>query len=117
MQQLLEITCITLCTVIDKNLIDTEMHTTRQEVVLQDCLAQEVVALFGTIASETLGGAHLVGSLMHSLDDSWCERACDITYTEADDIGLGVHYLEGVHLLCDISEQVVLLKVQEVDVY
>ena len=93
------------------------MDASRQEVVLQDGLAQETVALLRTISTESLSSCHLVDSPMHGLDNSWAERLCDITDAETDDIGFGMHYLEGVHLLGYVGKQVVVLEVQEVDVY
>ena len=46
------------------------MNATRQKIVFQNGLAQEIVALLRTLTTETLSGAHLVGSLMHSLYNS-----------------------------------------------
>ena len=55
------------------------MDATRQEVVLQDGVAQEVVALLGAVAPESLSGGHLVGSLVDGLDDGRCQWLGDIT--------------------------------------
>lgn len=70
-----------------------------------------------TIASEAVGSGHLVNSLVHGLDDSGTKGLSDIAYSEADDIGLGMHHTKGIHLLGDVGEQVVVLEVQEMDIY
>ena len=54
--EFLNVTCITLGTVVDENLIYVEMNTAGQEIVLQDGLPQESVTLFGTVAVESFGG-------------------------------------------------------------
>ena len=68
-QQFLEVTRVGLRTVVDENLVDVEVDAARQEVVLQNGLTQEVVALLRAIASESLGCSHLVGCLVHRLDN------------------------------------------------
>ena len=73
--------------------------------------------MFGTVASEAVGCGHLVDRLVHSLYDGRAERLGDIAYTERDDIGLGVHHLEDIDLLGDVGKEVVVLQVEEVDVY
>ena len=117
MEQFLEVAGVALGTVVDEDFVDAEADATRLEVVLQNGLAQEVIALLGAVASEAVGGGHLVDGLVHGLDDGGAERLGDVADTERDDVGLGVHHLEGVDLLGDVGEQVVLLEVQEVDVY
>ena len=117
MQQLLKVACVALSTVVNEDLVSVEVDATRQEVVLQNGLAQEVVALLGTVAAETLGGGHLVDSPVHRLDDGRTEWLCDIANTKRYDIDLGMHHLEGIDLLGDVGEKVVVLEVQEVNVY
>ena len=86
-------------------------------IVLEDGFTEEVVALLRTIAAKALDGAHLVGSLVHGLDDGWCQGLGDVTDTQGDHIGLGVHHLEGIDLFGNVGEQVVVLQVQKVNVY
>ena len=116
-QQLLEVAGVALGAVVDEDFVDAEADATRLEVVLQDGLAQEVVALLGSVATEAVGGGHLVNGTVHGLDDGGAERLGDVADAERDDVGLGVHHTEGVDLLGDVGEEVVLLEVQEVDVY
>ena len=99
------------------HLVDVEVDAAGQEVVFQDGLTQEVVALLGTVATEALGCGHLIDSFVHGLGDCGTQGLGDIADAEADDIGTRVHHLEGIDLLGNVGEQVVLLQVQEVDIY
>ena len=111
--QFLNITGVALGTIVHEDLVDIQVDATRQEVVLQNGLAQEVVALLRTIAVESLSGAHLVGSLVHRLNHGRTQRLGDVTNTHGDDVGLGVHHFEGVHLLGNICKQIVAWQFQE----
>ena len=93
------------------------MNTTWQEVVLQDRLAQEVVALLRAIAPETLLGGHLVGGLVDGLDDGGSQRLCHVADTQTNHVGLRVGGLEGIHLFGDICKQVIVRQFQEMVVY
>ena len=93
------------------------MDATWQEVVLQDSLAQEVVALLRTIATETFGGGHLVDSLVHGLCNGGTQGLSNVADAETDDVGTRVHHLESVDLLGDVGKQIVLLQVQKMNVY
>ena len=108
-QQFLEVARVRLGTVVDEYLVDVEVDATGQEVVLQDGLAQEVVALLRTVATESLGGGHLVDSLVHGLDDGRTQRLCHIADAQGNDISLGMHHLEGIHLLSNVGKQIVVL--------
>ena len=93
------------------------MDTPWQEVVFQNGLAQEVVALFGSIATERRRSSHLVHRLVHGLDNGWAERLGDIAYPQRDDVGLGMRHLESVHFLSDIRKQVVVWQFQKMLIY
>ena len=54
---------------------------------------------------------------MHRLDNGRTERLSDVANTERDNVGLGMHHLEGIDLLGNVGKQVVVLQVQEVNVY
>ena len=54
---------------------------------------------------------------MHSLDDSGSKGLGDIADPKADDVGLGMGDLKGIDLLGNICEQVVVLQVEEMNVY
>ena len=116
-EQFLEVTRIALCTVVDEDLVDIEMNATCQKIVLEDGLAQEIIALLRTVAAEPFDATHLVGRLMHCLDNGRCQRLRHVAYAEGYHVGLGMHHLKGVHLLGNVGEQVVVLEVQEMNVY
>ena len=109
MEHLLHVAGVGLCTVVDEYLIRAEMNAARQEIVFHDGLAQEVIALFRPIAVESLGSSHLIHGAVHGLNDSRTERLRDVADTKRDDVGFGVHHLEGVDLLGNVGEQVVVL--------
>ncbi len=117
MEQFLEVTCVGLGSVVDEYLVGIEVDATRQEVVLDNGLAEKVITLFRAIATETGCSSHLVGSSVHRLDNGRTERLGDIANTQRDDISLRMHHFEGIHLLGDISEQIVVLEVEEMYVY
>jgi hypothetical protein len=54
---------------------------------------------------------------MHSLDNGRTEWLGDITDAQGNHISLGVHHLEGIDFLGNVGEQVVVLQVQEMNVY
>ena len=116
MEQLLEITRIRLGAVVNENLIHTEADTSGAEVVFRDGLTQEIVALLWSIAMNPLCSRHFVGGLVHRLDDGRCQRLRHIANTQGDDVSLGVHHSEGIDLLGDVGEQIVVLQVQEVNI-
>ena len=115
--QLLNVTRITLGTIVHKHLVAVQMDATRQEIVLQDSITQEIVALFGSVAPESLTSGHLVGSLMDGLDNSRCQWLRNIAYTQRNNIHFGMHRLKGVYLFCNVGEQIVVRQFQEVVVY
>ena len=69
MEQLLEVACVTFGTIVDEYLVEAEAYTTGCKVVLEDGLAEEPIALFRPVASETVYRAHLVDGLVHGLDN------------------------------------------------
>ena len=90
------------------------MYATGQEVVLDDSLTQPEIALLRTVAVECFLMSHVVDSLVHSLDDCRTKRLGHIADAETDDISLRMCCLEGIHLLCYVGEEVVLLQLEEV---
>ena len=80
--QFLNVTRIALGAIVDKHLVAIQMDTTWQEIVLQDSIAQEIVALLRSVATEPLTGGHFVGSLVDSLDNGWCQWLRYIAYAQ-----------------------------------
>ena len=80
-------------------------------------ITKEIIALLRTVAAESLSSRHLIGGFMHSLDDSGSKGLGDIADPKADDVGLGMGDLKGIDLLGNICEQIVVLQVEEMNVY
>ena len=112
-QNLLDISCITLGSIVYEYLVGVEMNATGQEVVLDDGLAEEVVASLRTVASEGSLHCHFVYSLVHCLDDGRAERLGYITDAQTDYTLLWMCNLVGCYLLCDVGEQVIACQLQE----
>ena len=93
------------------------MDATRQEVVFEDSLAQEVVAPLRAVSPKGGLHGHLVHRLVHGLYHCRTERLGDVADTQADDLRLGVRHLEGVNFLGNVGKQVVVGQFQEVFVY
>ena len=111
MEQLLEIADVGLCAVIDEHLVQVEMYATRNIIVLQDGIAQEFIALLRTIAVEGRCIGHLRHSLLHCRYHSRAKRLCHIADAQGNDISLGMHHLEGIHLLRNVGKQIVILQI------
>ena len=105
--QFLNVARVALGTIIDENLVHIEMNASRQEVVLQNSLAQKVVTLFWAIATESLNGRHLVSGTMQCLYHCWTERLRDITNAETDEICLPACRAKHIHSLRNVGKQVV----------
>ena len=115
--QLLNITRIALGTIVDKHLVAIQMYSAWQEIVLQDSITQEIVALLWSVSTETLSGSHLVGGLVDSLDNGRCQWLRYIAYAQRNNIYFWVHGLKGVYLFCNVGEQIIVRQLQEVVVY
>ena len=90
------------------------MDAAGQEVVLQDGLTQEVVALLRAVAAERRGMGQLVGGAVHGLDDSGTERAGDVADAQRDHVGSRMGGAEGIDALGHVGKQVVVGQFQEV---
>src|SRR5574344_1633345 len=52
-QDFLEISSITLGSIVYKNLVHIKMYSPREKIILDNCLTQEIISSFWTITSET----------------------------------------------------------------
>ena len=112
-QNLLDISCVALGSVVYEYLVGIEMNAARQEVVLDDSLTEEVVASFRTVASEGSLHGHLIHCLVHRLDDGRAEGLGYITDAQTDNSLFRVGNLVRVYLLCDVGKQVIVSQLQE----
>lgn len=105
-KQFLYVTRIALGTVVDEHLVAVEMDAARHKVVAKDGIAQEVVTVLRTVASERRLDGHLVDGLVHGLDDGRTERARHVANAETDDARLRMQCLVCVYPLGYVDEQV-----------
>lgn len=116
-QQFADASRVALGAVVDEDFGGREVDAAWGEVVLQDGLDEEVVALFGAVAAEGLRVCHLVHSLVHGFDAGGWQGAGDVADAQADDVLFGMGDLERVHLLGDVGEEVAAGQLQEMFVY
>ena len=76
-------------------------------VTVDDGLAQEIVALFRTVAAEGFCFAHFVDGFMHGVDDGRGEGTRDVADAEADDIGIRVCFGVSVNFLGNRCKEIV----------
>ena len=115
--EFLDVARIALGTIVDEYLARVEMDAAGQIVVLHDGLTQEGVALFGTVAVERFALAQVVDGLVHGLHDGGTKRLGDIADAQTDYVGMWMAHFEGIHLLGDVGEQIVVRQFQEMFVY
>ena len=72
-------------------------------------LAQEVVALFGTVTAEALSLAHFIGGIMHSPNHCFAERESYIAYSKADNRSVRFFLLKYRNTFSYLAEEVAFL--------
>ena len=105
-EQFLEVAGVALGTVADKYLVLTDVDATTSEIVFYDGMAQKVVSLLRSVATERRSVGHLVGRTMQGFYDSRNERLGYVADAEADDLGLRMLRPESLHLLCYLREEI-----------
>ena len=85
-----DVAAVALGAVGDEDLVDGDVHAARREVMLDDGLAQEIVALLGAVAVEGLCMREVVDGGVHGLDDGGCERARHISDAHLDELDVGM---------------------------
>ena len=71
-----------------------------------DGIPEEIVALFGAVATEGLGSAHLVNGLVHGLDDGGGQGAGDVADAQLDELGVRMCGRVGGHTAGNLGEEV-----------
>ena len=105
-EQVADVTGVALGAVRDKHLVDGEVDAAGFVVVLDDGLAQEVIALLGAVAVEGLGAREVVNGGVHGSDDRRGQRAGHVSDAHLDELGIWVLLLVGSGLVGDIREEV-----------
>ena len=114
---LADVARIALGTVVDEHLIGVDMYASRCIIVLDYCLAQEVVSALRSVSVERCLNSHFVYGLVHSLYYCRTKRLCHVSYAETYHLNLRMRHLEGIHLLGYICKQVAVGQLQEMFVY
>ena len=83
------------------------MYASRGIIVLDYCLAQEVVSALRSVSVKRCLNSHFVDGLVHSLYYCRTKRLCHVSYAETYHPNLRVRHLEGIHLLGNICKQIV----------
>ena len=105
-QYVAEVARVALGAVADEYFRRVDFDAAATVIVVGDCLTQEQIALFGSVAMEC-GGVSFVGhGFLHCLDGGRAQRLCDIADTHAYDFYAGVRLFEGVDSVCYLREKV-----------
>ncbi len=100
------ITGIALGTVINKDLITLKGDATWSEIVGNDGVLQERVAMLRTVSTEGIGRCHLLDGLMQSLYNCRTKWLSDVTNTKTDDVGFWMFLLKSSYLLSNGRKEV-----------
>ena len=93
------------------------MNTPGIEIVLDDGLAQESVALFRAIAMEGFHLHHFIDRLPHAFGHMRTKRVGHIVYTQVDKAVRRMNHLELFYLPTDVRKHIVLRKFQKIFVH
>ena len=105
-EDFLNVAAVALGAVGDEDLVRFDLAAARLVVVPGDGLAQEGVALVGTVALEGLALGHLVGGGVERGDAHRRQRLGDVTDAEADEGPAGIGLLERGDAAGDVSEKI-----------
>ena len=109
-----EIACIALRTVIDEDFVCTDIYATGMVVVDGNGLAQELVSLFRTITTETFGTRLLLNRTVKGFYDSGGKRTGDIADAQTDETDIGMILLEIGHTMGNICKKIIGLQMKEI---
>ena len=116
-QDFADVARIALRAVADEDFRGRQFDAQRREIVLQNRVNQEAVALLRSVTPERLLAGHLVERPMHRLDAGRREGTADVAPPDAQQFLLRVRNPERVDFLFNVREKVVLLQFQEVFIY
>lgn len=104
-------------TVTDEDFVKIEVDAPCFIVTVDDGLAEEVIALFRTVAAEGFGFAHFVDGFMHGVDDGRCQGTGDVADAETDDIRFRMCFGVSFYFLCNRRKEVISGEFQVVFIY
>ena len=112
-ENIADISAIAFGTVADEDLSRLQEYAAAGIIILDDCVDQEAVSLFGAVTVEILCRSQIIHCLMHGFDDGRCQGLCYITDSHADYFVFRVCHFETVYLFRDVGKQVTALQFQE----
>ena len=91
-------------------------NTESGELIFHNCFAQEVIALFRSVAAESCGIALLVDGVMHRLAAGFGERFRHIAYSTTDEAGgcVGIGVGVSSDTASDFGKEVTGLQLEEI---
>ena len=107
---------IALRAIRDENFVGRDAEV--GELVVDDCLAEELVALLGPVAFEGLATGHFLNAIVHRLNHGGGQRLGYIADATADDAGGLVRIFSGInpHPAGDFREQVTGFELEEIGI-
>ena len=106
------ISCIAFGTIADENFFTVELNATRDKIVLDNGIDEEVVTMFWSIASEGLTVGTFIHSSMHGLNCCIGQRTGHVANTETDDVCLRMFGLICIHLLGNLGKEIAVRELQ-----
>ena len=108
----LNVSGIAFRTVGNKYIVSRNVYTTTFIIVQGDCVAQKIVALFGSVTFERFGAGHVVNTFMESLNDLGNQGLGYIANAHADNFFTGIGGFKFAHPSSDFGEQISRLEFQ-----
>ncbi len=105
-EDIADVAAVTLGTVGDEDLVGGNVHAAGREVVLDDGLAQEIVALFGAVAVESVDMGEVVNGGVHGLDNGRRERTRYVADAHLDELDVRMGRGEVGRTMGDLAEEV-----------
>ena len=105
-EEFLDVAAVALRAVGNEDLVGGDVHPAILEVRFCDCLAEEAIALLGTVAVERLALCDVVDGLVHRLCHCGRQRLRDIADAETDDLCGWIFLLKTLHAVCDFGEKI-----------
>ena len=81
--------------------------------MLQDGIGQKGVSLLRPVSMKGVGMGQVVDGGFHRFGTCLRDGACHISYSQMDDVGLGMGYLERIDFFCNVCKQVIVRKLHQ----
>ncbi len=101
-----DVTGVAFGSVADENLVGRDIDASFQIIVDGDGFAEKFIALFRSVAVESIGMALVGGSAAQGFDCGWTDGTCHIANAHPDYVGIGMLTAVVRHFLCYIRKEV-----------